>query len=77
MTHHDDEAAVRAVVDGIAAAVRAADIDALLEHCVPDLTTFDMVPPLWHAGAKAIGAQWAQALAVFVPPLDYECAGSR
>jgi ketosteroid isomerase-like protein len=67
-----DEAAVRAVLGAITNAVRAADVEAMLTHCAPDIATFDMVPPLKHEGAAAIRRLWATTLAAFNPPLEYE-----
>jgi ketosteroid isomerase-like protein len=68
----DDDAAIRAVLDTIAKAVRAKDVEAMLAECAPGIVTFDMVPPLKHAGAQAIRGLWAKTLSAFVPPLEYE-----
>jgi ketosteroid isomerase-like protein len=67
-----DEAAIRAVMDAIAKAVRAKDVEAMLAECSPDIVTFDMVPPLRHQGAQAIRGLWARTLSPFAAPLDYE-----
>jgi uncharacterized protein (TIGR02246 family) len=67
-----DEAAVHAVLEAIARAVRAKDVDAMIAQCAPDLVTFDMVAPIRHEGAEAIRQLWSKTLAAFEPPLDYE-----
>jgi uncharacterized protein (TIGR02246 family) len=67
-----DEAAVRTVIDALADAVRAKDVEAMISLCAPDVVTFDMVPPIKHEGADAIRSLWATTLAEFNPPLDYD-----
>ena len=67
-----DEAAVHAVLDAIARAVRGGKVDAMLAHCSSDLVTFDLVAPLKHDGAEAVREVWAKALAGLEPPLDYD-----
>jgi ketosteroid isomerase-like protein len=67
-----DEAAVHAVIEAIARAVRAKDVEAMLAHCASDLVTFDLVPPIRHEGADAIRRLWSKSLAGFEPPLDYD-----
>jgi ketosteroid isomerase-like protein len=66
------KAEVRAVIDAIADAVRAKDVEAMISHCAPEIATFDLVPPLKHEGADALRELWAKTLAAFVPPLEYE-----
>ncbi|HYJ80784.1 MAG TPA: SgcJ/EcaC family oxidoreductase [Longimicrobiaceae bacterium] len=76
MSHEDsrtgDEVGVRAVIEAMAAAVRAKDVEAMLSLCTPDVATFDLVPPLAHEGAEAVRRIWSRALAGFVPPLEYD-----
>ena len=67
-----DEAEVRSVIDAVAGAVRAGDVDALLAQCAPNLATFDLVPPLKHEGPTAIRRLWSKTLAGFQPPLEYD-----
>jgi ketosteroid isomerase-like protein len=38
----------------------------------PDIVSFDLVPPLRHAGAKAKEKNWANVFAMFQRPLGYE-----
>jgi ketosteroid isomerase-like protein len=67
-----DEAAVHAVLESVAAAVRAGNVDAMLAQCAEDIVTFDLVAPIKHEGRAAIRPLWVQALAAFEPPLDYD-----
>jgi hypothetical protein len=52
--HSRDEAAVRAVIDAIVAAVRSGDVEAMLAQCSPDVVTFDMVEPIQHEGVNSV-----------------------
>jgi ketosteroid isomerase-like protein len=67
-----DEAAVHAVLESMARAVRAGNVDAMLDQCAEDIVTFDLVAPIKHEGADAIRPLWLQALAAFEPPIDYD-----
>lgn len=67
-----DEAAVHAVLEAIARAVRSGNVEAMLAQCAPDLVTFDMLPPIRHEGAAGLRSLWAKTLAAFEPPLDYD-----
>lgn len=67
-----EEAAIRRVIDRMVDAVRAKDVEALLRLCGPDLASFDLLPPLRHDGARAIRQLWAERLAAFEAPLDFE-----
>jgi ketosteroid isomerase-like protein len=67
-----DEAAVHAVLESIARAVRAGNVDAMLAQCAEDVVTFDLVAPIKHEGAETMRQIWVKALAAFEPPLDYD-----
>jgi ketosteroid isomerase-like protein len=67
-----DEAAVVAVIHAMAQAVRDRDVDAMLAHCTPDVTTFDLVPPLKHVGADAVREVWAKTLGAFESAVEYD-----
>lgn len=71
-TSETDEAAIKAVIDAMAQAVRERDVDALLAQCSPDVVTFDLVPPLKHVGAEAVRETWTQTLRAFEGPAEYE-----
>lgn len=53
-----DQAAIRALVERWAAAVRAKDIDAILAHHSPDVSMFDVPPPLESKGLEAYRKTW-------------------
>lgn len=67
-----DEAEIRGIIDAIAYAVRTKDVEGMLAHCAADVVTFDLVPPIVHRGADAIRSLWAETLAGFWPPLEYD-----
>jgi ketosteroid isomerase-like protein len=67
-----DEAAVHAVLESLADAVRAGDVEAMLAQCAANMVVFDLVAPLKHEGAAELRQIWKQALAGFEPPLDYD-----
>jgi SnoaL-like domain len=50
----DNEAQVRAVIDGWAKAIGAKDIDAVMSHYAADIVTFDLAPPLQTTGPEAL-----------------------
>jgi ketosteroid isomerase-like protein len=68
----DDEAEIRGILDAVAEAVRSKNVEGILAHCAADLVTFDLVPPIQHKGADAVRRVWADALAAFWPPLEYD-----
>ena len=45
-----DEAQIRERIDTWAKALRAKNIDGVMSHYRPDILTFDLAPPLQHAG---------------------------
>ena len=46
-----DEARIRECIESWTSAVRAKDVDGVMSHYTPDAVTFDLAPPLQHAGA--------------------------
>jgi ketosteroid isomerase-like protein len=67
-----EENAIRRVIEQMAMAIRAKDVEALISLCAPRIATFDMLPPLRHDGPDAIRKLWHDALEPFVTPVDYE-----
>jgi uncharacterized protein (TIGR02246 family) len=63
----DDEAAIRALEASFAAALNAGDIDAMMNHYVPDnsLIVFDVVPPRQHVGPDEYRRAWSGYFAHF------------
>src|ERR1700722_2301455 len=70
----DDEAAIRALEDRFAAAVNAADVNAIMKNYVPDqsLVVFDVVPPRQYLGADAYRKDWVDFLAIFKGPPKFD-----
>lgn len=66
-----DEAAIRRVVDGIVEAIRAKDLDGLRRLYSTDIVSFDVEPPLRHAGIDAKLKNWEKAFGLF-RELTYE-----
>ena len=66
-----EEAAILGQLDEIIEALRAKDIDALRRVYAPDVVSFDVEPPLRHAGIEAKLKNWAKVFAIF-EKVDYE-----
>jgi uncharacterized protein (TIGR02246 family) len=71
--HAADEASIRQLIDKMAEAIRAMDLEGLNACFAPDMVSFDVGgPPLQTVGAEAKLKNWEIAFAVFQPPLGYE-----
>ncbi len=68
----NEESEIRAVIDKMAEATRAKDIDALLRHYTPDVLSFDVVNPLRYTGADALRKRASEWFSSFQGPIDYE-----
>ena len=70
----DDQAEIKALVQRLADATKARDINAIMAYYVPDesLFVFDAVPPRQYVGAKAYRKDWEDFLAVFSGPIQVE-----
>jgi ketosteroid isomerase-like protein len=70
----DDEVAIRALEERLAAAVNAGDVNAIMKNYVPDqsLVVFDVVPPRQYLGAEAYRKDWVDFLAIFKGPPKYD-----
>ena len=71
-SRHADESEVRIVIDALADAVRARDVDAMLALCAPNVVVFDLLPPLAHEGTDAVEGAWAAPLQSLEGPAEYE-----
>ena len=49
----NDEAAIRALIEAQAEALRAKDVEGVMRPCAPDAMRFDLEPPLAHPGDPA------------------------
>ncbi|WP_410610091.1 NAD(P)H-dependent oxidoreductase [Amycolatopsis sp. lyj-109] len=65
------EAAIRGRLDEVIEALRAKDLDALRGVYAPDVVSFDVEPPLQHAGVDAKLKNWAKVFTIF-EKVDYE-----
>jgi uncharacterized protein (TIGR02246 family) len=72
-----EEAELRECVDGLAQALRAKDIDALMAHYAPDNVTFDFRPPLQVQGVDAYRKNFEAWFASVQGPIDYEIRDLR
>ncbi|MEN5072670.1 nuclear transport factor 2 family protein [Isoptericola cucumis] len=64
MTIHDENP-LRHLVGAITEGLRARDLEALRRLYTPDVVSFDMEPPLQHAGVDAKLENWARVFAAF------------
>lgn len=67
-----NEADIRRLIDELAGALRAHDLDAVMSAYTPAVTSFDIEPPLRHVGAEAKRKNWERVFAAYQCPLDYE-----
>jgi ketosteroid isomerase-like protein len=67
-----EEADIRRQMERWCAAIRAMALDGVTSTYARDIASFDVGPPLRHAGAEAKMDNWAGVVAMFQPPLDYE-----
>ena len=67
-----DEAEIRALEQRFAAAVKAKDVDKIMQAYVADesLFVFDVVPPRQYVGASAYRKDWENFLASYPGPID-------
>lgn len=67
---HEDEAAIRRIVDAWCNALHAQDAEALLAHHAPEVLTYDLAPPLLTRGPDVAGTRaW---FATWQGPIDSE-----
>jgi uncharacterized protein (TIGR02246 family) len=66
------EREIHAVMDSVANAIRAKNVDALMAHYAPDVLTFDLLPPLQYQGADAIRKRLSQWFSSFQGSIGLE-----
>ena len=66
------EREIHAIMDNLANAIRAKDVDALMAHYAPDVLTFDLLPPLQYQGADAIRKRVSEWFSSFQGPIGLE-----
>jgi PhnB protein len=69
---HPEEPRVRARIESWAAALRAKDVGGVLSHYTPDALSFDLAPPLQHAGVAALRKGFEWWFPTWVGPIGYE-----
>ncbi len=67
-----NEAEIRALMNEMAAACRAKDVDALLRLYALDVTAFDLLDPLRYSGTDAVRRRVKEWFGSFEGPIDYE-----
>jgi ketosteroid isomerase-like protein len=71
--HEADEASIRLLIDKLAEAIRARDLEGLRACFAPDMVSFDVGgPPLQTVGAEAKLKTWEMAFSLAKPPFGYE-----
>ncbi|MDW6057182.1 nuclear transport factor 2 family protein [Streptomyces sp. FXJ1.4098] len=66
-----DEVEIRGQIDKLVEALRAKDLEALRQLYTTDVVSFDVEPPLQHAGIAAKLKNWAQVF-LFFETVTYE-----
>ncbi len=66
-----DETAIRRQLDLLRDGLRAKDLEALKQGYTTDVVSFDVEPPLQHAGVAAKLENWAKVF-LFFEDVDYE-----
>lgn len=67
-----DEAEIRRLIDELAGALRAHDLDAVMSIYASDVVSFDIEPPLRHVGGQAKRKNWERVFAAYECPLEYD-----
>jgi len=70
-------AVLRRRIDELAQAIRDKNLDRLMSFYAPDVTVFDVRPPLEVRGADAYRKNFEQWFASFEGPLDFELINLR
>jgi len=68
----DDETSIRERVATLSQAIRDKDIGALMTHYAPDVTVYDVKPPLDVHGADDYRKNFERWFASMQGPIDYE-----
>ena len=72
MATNGEDAPIRERVETLAKALRAKDVDALMAHYAPDMTVFDVQPPLQVNGRDAYRKNFEAWFGTVRGPIDYE-----
>lgn len=66
-----DEVEIKQLIEGIAEAIRAKDLEAFRRIYAEDVVSFDVEPPLQHLGIEAKLKNWERVFTVF-EEVDYD-----
>ena len=66
------EREIHALMEDLANAIRAKDVDSLMTHYASDVLTFDLLPPLQYQGVDAIRQRVSQWFSSFRGPIGLE-----
>lgn len=69
---HNEEAALRKVLEEGIEALRHKNIEGVMALYAPEVVSFDIVPPLRYVGAEVFRKVWEEVFASFQGPLNYE-----
>ena len=61
-----EEAAIRELLDGFVKAIRARDLNGVMAVFAPDVVSFDLGPPLEHAGGETFRKRWRELFDAWV-----------
>ncbi|HKA19224.1 MAG TPA: SgcJ/EcaC family oxidoreductase [Blastocatellia bacterium] len=68
----DEEGMIRRLTEEWVDALRARDLDRMMKNYSPDVTVFDISPPLQYVGAEAYRRKWEQMFKSIEGPIGYE-----
>jgi ketosteroid isomerase-like protein len=68
----ENEAAIRAVIESWAAAVRRRDLPGILQNHSSDIVMFDVPPPFQSRGIEAYGKSWDLFFSWSADPIPYD-----
>ena len=67
-----EEKIIRQRIDNYVAAIRAKDLEKVMQIFSPNLVSFDLEAPLKHTPKMAKQKNWTKAFAAYKDPLGYE-----
>ena len=67
-----DEAEIRALIDDLAKAIGAKDVERVMSHYAEGIVSFDLAPPLQYVGVDAIRESLEAWFPTFPGPVGYE-----
>jgi uncharacterized protein (TIGR02246 family) len=72
-----NEAQIRALLDERVRAIHEKDVETLVSAALPDIVSFDALPPLQRIGAEAVRARAAEWLGWYDGPVGYDIRDLR